>query len=109
MNAQQLTDIEFWMTREFGKRTNDAAWAIYLKRLELGYELPAGLDQNTRFWLNAYPAKCAYILTLQGIAILEPSLALVCADETILNVDSSNENQTESADQARELMKLLSS
>jgi hypothetical protein len=64
MTIGQLADISFWMFTEFEKQTNDAAWAIYLKRLEQGYELPEGLDQNTRFWLNTYPAKCAYILKL---------------------------------------------
>ena len=100
MTPDQLMSVAAWMEREFGKRTSEAAWSIYMRRLELGYSLPDGLDQGVRFWLNAYPALCAAILGKS--AVPEPSLAVVCADECQLVVNTHDSAQSRAANTVKE-------
>jgi hypothetical protein len=100
MTPDQLMSVAAWMEREFGKRTSGAAWKIYMRRLELGYSLPDGLEQGIRFWLNAYPALCAAILGKS--AIPEPRLAIVCADECQLIVNPNDPAQSRAANTVKE-------
>jgi hypothetical protein len=100
MTPYQLKEVAAWMEREFGKRTTEAAWNIYLRRLKLGFALPDGLEQADRFWLNAYPALCAAILG--NGALPDPGLAVMCADECQLIADQSNPAQLRAAQTVRE-------
>jgi hypothetical protein len=81
MGAEELTQVRVWMANEFSRRTHDAAWAVYLCRLHLGYEIPnVGIYQDVRFWLNAYPVKSAIVLGGVG-AVPESSMVYACFSE----------------------------
>jgi hypothetical protein len=89
MSPAELERVELWMLEEFLKKTNEAAQAIYNRRLELGYMLPNGLDQNIEFWLNQYPAMAAWILSAEsGQQVPQEELAVWCAGQASLIVDS---------------------
>jgi hypothetical protein len=102
MSKDQLDEVWCWMEYEFHKRTMEAAWNIYLRRLGLGYALPDGLPQKTRFWLNAYPALCASLLGKE--ALPEPDLAVACADECQQTAERSDESQLRASTTVRELL-----
>ena len=94
MTSKQLINLEFWMVQKFQERTAPTAREIWLRRVRLGYALPATeMPQNVRFWLNAYPALSASVLQLGGERIPEADLALVCREAARECVDRSNDAQ----------------
>jgi hypothetical protein len=98
LSADQIDAVNFWMSQEFAKRSNAAAWNIIERRMALGAYVGVAVSapQDARFWLNAYPALCS--LVVGPAAIKEPAAPAWWADQARQNADRSNDSQVRALD-----------